>query len=247
MEKSMNIKNNDGSSAITFALILPLLLLIVFAVIEFGLYFTKDLIVLNAINAISSEIQSDPLNPIIGDRALEAGGGFMSFNVSPNHFCAKAYATYDEAKAGSCSSGWETAKPEEAEGTAVYYIALSAKAKKFKLALSDYLPDIKRTSIVRIGSGSSMIEGFPDSLICYTGTTRYAFYLFNHNASTNEVYYSLSGQSQVGLYFNYNDGGSYKKFFNQLGNFGPEHYDCSSQAKSIETLYDEGQAFDLVR
>ena len=50
---SMFIKNNReiGSSAIEFALILPMLLLILFSIIEYGWYMTNQIVLNNAVSA----------------------------------------------------------------------------------------------------------------------------------------------------------------------------------------------------
>lgn len=162
--------NQQGNAAIEFAIIIPLLLAFVFAVIEFGAYFVKDQITLNALASISGSLQQapDPEASQIQQEAIGSGGTFLSYDVAPNYFCAKAYKTWQEADSGSCSGGWDTAEPAGAVG-GTYYIRLEAKAAKLKIFFSDYLPDINRHSVVTIGAQVVIPDPVTVSAVCPAG------------------------------------------------------------------------------
>lgn len=184
------LKSSAGNSAISFAIVLPVLLLIILAVIEFGLYFIKDQTALNGIGAVSNILESNPADDKAQEFAATYGGNFLGFDKDPNYFCAKAYETWPEANLGSCVAGWNTSRPAGMDVNETYFIAIAARTEKFKVAISDFLPDIHQTAVVQFGMKAPEValEFFESDLACNVHQWRYIV-----GATTEDTFCSLSG------------------------------------------------------
>lgn len=144
-------RNEEGVAALEFAIVLPLLLLLILAVIEFGAYFIKDQTAINGIGAVADQLRKNPTDPKIQTRAQTYGGTFLGFDKNPNFFCAQAYADDTIAATSSCVDGWDTARPDGVLDNEQYFIAIAARSEKLSIALSSFLPDINRTDVVTVG------------------------------------------------------------------------------------------------
>jgi Flp pilus assembly protein TadG len=157
MKRSFS-SDNRAVAAIEMAIILPLLLVIIMAVLEFGLYFLKEQAASRAVSTASISLQQRPLDGTIKLNMQQNGLSMMNLAAEPDNFvCAKAYKTVDEAKQGSClATQWETDRPDSFTGQ-VYYIAVRAYAKHTPLTpirslTGAFPPDIDQRNIISIGS-----------------------------------------------------------------------------------------------
>jgi Flp pilus assembly protein TadG len=156
MRKLNIFKNDKGVAAIEMAIVLPILLLIIAAVIEFGLYFFKSQIAARTVSTAAIAIQMNPAEPSIQATARNNGLSIMDFNTLPNFVCAKSYATNDLAKSGKCVAGeWTTTAPQGVAVGAPYYVAVRVFALHTPLtplrAMSGaFPPDIEENVVAQV-------------------------------------------------------------------------------------------------
>lgn len=146
-------RNRQGAVAIGFALMTPMLLLLLIGVLEMGVYFVKYEAAQRAVNTISRSIQGDPLNTDLDDLAASSTSGLVNFNA-PNYICANAYTTVTEARAKLCGDKkeWNTKRPDGLDADAAYYVAVVAWVKNESISEFISLPDLQSTNIIQIGS-----------------------------------------------------------------------------------------------
>jgi Flp pilus assembly pilin Flp len=127
MKKSLP-SNNAGVAAIEFALILPILILMMLGILEFGVYFVKSQFVQRTVSGIANSVQLNAVDTVnIRNTAMGSGGTMVTYDDSANaFFCAKSYATLAAAQLGQCiPTDWLLAKPADATGS-TYYVAIQA-------------------------------------------------------------------------------------------------------------------------
>lgn len=109
--------NNKGVGMIETAILLPILLAIIFAGIEFGFYFSNRSVMQNAVGAVASTIQTyspnvtnseaTSLNNTLHGLYGVLGSGSVEFKNT--NFCGKAFSTESDAKdfvnGNPCASG----------------------------------------------------------------------------------------------------------------------------------------------
>jgi Flp pilus assembly protein TadG len=155
MHKHIFLKNNHGIAAVEFALILPVLLLVLLGVLEFGVYFTKSSVVSRAVSNISAAIQMSPTATNLQTDAQNSGFGLVSFTGN-NFFCAKAYS--DRSAAGSyCIAGeWFTSTPAGHQAGTPYYVAIVASVQNTPISgITSFLPDMVVRNIITVGGNST--------------------------------------------------------------------------------------------
>jgi len=147
-------RTNSGVAVIEFAIILPILILIILGVIEFGIYFLKYQTASRAAAIVAGSIQANPSDATIQTLALNSGMAFANFAVSPNYICATSYTTQAAASAGLCTSGqWKTTMPTGGTAGTPYYVAVVAfiKQSAFTPGFTS-LPDIKVPAVFEVGA-----------------------------------------------------------------------------------------------
>lgn len=154
------IKHQSGAAIIEFALISPILILILLGVIEFGLFFYKDQTIQRAVNSAVNSIQSNPTDPNLRNTLVNSIRNVVNFDANGNILCADSYATEAAAKSGLCrnTSIFMTSKPAGINSTDPYYIVLvsSVKTNAISSLISKVLPqDIKSTTIFRVDQVST--------------------------------------------------------------------------------------------
>ncbi len=100
------LRNNSGVGMIEAAVILPILLAIVFAGIEFGFYFSKQSVTQNAVGVVAATVQtyspnvtaSDATNLNANLQNLYTSLGSGSITFAANNFCGKAFPTQTAAQ-----------------------------------------------------------------------------------------------------------------------------------------------------
>ena len=159
--KNRLAKDNSGAAVIEFALILPVLLLILLGVLEFGLWFLRDQVVQRTTTTAASAIQQDPTNPDTEADAYASGASFVDYTLTGNYICAKAYKLRDDAKANLCAAGdWATTTPTGVTAGTAYYVALVANVNQNSVTtmFSKYIPPIKITSVFKAGESNAAIN-----------------------------------------------------------------------------------------
>jgi hypothetical protein len=138
------------------------LLLLICAVIEFGIYFAKSQIAQRAMSNVSAAVRNNPADPNIIVMAGQTGMSFVDFKTSPNYFCAKPYTSLEAAKTGSCaSSDWDLTMPKTTVAGEPYYVALTAYAEhRTPINLfGKFLPDIRERNIIQVNTSTNPIIG----------------------------------------------------------------------------------------
>lgn len=159
MVNNVFLKDCRAIAAIEFAIILPFIVALLFAMTEFGLYYTKEQVISRAVNNTSNAIQSNPLNPELRNDAQKAGFGLVNFET-PNYFCAKSYATREQADAYCNPGDWEIGTPSGLAAGAPYYVALTAFYDYVPLTqLTDYMPDITLRNVVLVSAAETQTHG----------------------------------------------------------------------------------------
>lgn len=144
-------RQQHGVVAIQAAIALPILILITFAGIEFGMYYVKSQSASNVIANAIMPLQQNPDDMEIRDEMFRGGGTLLNFSAEGNYVCAQAYATYDAALGGGCNGNyWMPQRPAGVPTGTPYYVALSAKTTN-PINVFFNLRDIAHTQIVRMG------------------------------------------------------------------------------------------------
>ena len=157
-------EGQKGVAIIEFAFVLPILLILVFAIIDFGYGFVIYEAGGRVVSNVSALITATPAasqSTITQASVNNIGAPLMTFNDgSGNTLCAQSYATLDQAKLLSCSGGtWVTTQPPSTSGT--YYVAIKAVYTPKVLAKDpwNYLSTIKfvQTAVATVGGSSTSI------------------------------------------------------------------------------------------
>lgn len=162
--------NNDGIGVIEFAVLLPILLIIVLGIIEFGMFFVKSEIIASTVSNISLTLQRTPtyfssMNPTQQNAWLAGiGSGLIKFSnvgdISPggNHLCVDAYTTVNASLiVPPCTiTHFNTSNPN-VNHEIPYYISVRINlAKSTVTPLGAFVPVVKNIEINQ-SSGSVQV------------------------------------------------------------------------------------------
>lgn len=145
-------RNNEGLAAIEFAFIAPILIILLTAIIDFGLYYLRAQTINRAVANISSALALNPLDESIAQLRQQGGLGFANLEGADNYLCAMSYHTQAEAEQSGCEGNatWYTAPPTP--DLTEYYVAINARVSEASLTglFSDILPVIKVKNIIKV-------------------------------------------------------------------------------------------------
>jgi Flp pilus assembly protein TadG len=177
--------DNRALAALEMAIILPLLLVIIMAVLEFGLYFLKEQTASRAVSTASISLQQKADNDTIKLTMQNNGLSMMDLSAEPDNFvCARSYADASVADTSSCSRGdWITSRPAGVGETETYYIAVRAFATHTPLtpirALTGaFPPDINSKNVIPVFPRGGWREIPPNTRI-FNITCEYRVYNTN--------------------------------------------------------------------
>jgi Flp pilus assembly protein TadG len=160
--------DNNGTSAIEFAIFLPIFVMFLLGVMEFGLYFVKSEITSNAVSTVSQTLQRNPhyysdllsTSPSQLSAVIKSyGSGFIDFTQTPNYICVDSYTTATAAQnALACTSTYfNTDNPNGSGSTTPYYVAVRANLKPGSVTpLGNFVPAVKNIQVVQ-SSGAVQI------------------------------------------------------------------------------------------
>ena len=158
-------RDERGLSAIEAAILLPIFILIVMAIIEFGIYFVKYQIASRAVSTIADTIQKNPAAATYA-LATQEGLSFLDLKNLPNYICAQSYVDNGTATTGLCTTGWVTSPPAGVTAGTPYYVAIRAYAPHISItpftALSKSVPppiDAKTVVMVNPNATSGIPAG----------------------------------------------------------------------------------------
>lgn len=174
-------RNHSGMAIIEFALMAPLFIGIIAAILEFGVYFVRYEAVQRAVsNAANAIINNPGDNTTQSNDAHAAGLGLVDFNGEGSFFCAQSYVTRAEAdnaaRAKVCPStnSWSTGEPNGYTKGNSYYVAVVASVKQESLTtmLDTILPSLTAVSVVTISPQfkPTKCDG-PGQYLTYNGTS----------------------------------------------------------------------------
>jgi Flp pilus assembly protein TadG len=156
--------DRSGIAIIEFALILPVLLLLLLGVLEFGVYFVKSQFVQRTVSGIANSVQLNALDSVnIRSTAYNSSGSMFTYNDTVDaFFCAKAYGDLATAQSGMCvQNEWFLDKPAGVTGN-TYYVAIQSSVKQNSITpmFASFLPPMKATAVVQVGAGvTSQVHG----------------------------------------------------------------------------------------
>lgn len=123
-------QNISGIAAIEFAIIMPILFLLILGGVEVGYYIYKKQVLSRTVTITASAIQANPhieietsQDPETGedittilarakDLAYASGGGTIPYGTDGHYVCAKAYDP-NVTNSVTCSAGeWDTERPD---------------------------------------------------------------------------------------------------------------------------------------
>jgi len=154
-----------GTSAIEFALLLPVFIVLVLGVIEFGMYFVQSEIASNAINTVEQNLQRNagfysgmtPAQLTQTEKSL--GSGLVSFTKPGNYLCVTSYTTAAAASsAPPCTSTTLNAGPPVGfPAGSAYYVAVRADLNNVSsfTPLGNFVSQIKK---IKVADTSGSVE-----------------------------------------------------------------------------------------
>jgi len=163
-------KWQSGIAAVEFAIILPVLALMLLGVIEYGWYFFREQVVQRTVSSTAAAItqnngsiaNSGPAT--IRTNAYNSGFNVVSYSFTGHsqtsgYVCAMSYADYNSAVSGGCGSGdWNiiapTQDPNYVSGNPFYVaVAASAPASSLTPLFSKFIPGfITLPTVVTVGT-----------------------------------------------------------------------------------------------
>ncbi len=156
------LKDNSGVAFIEGAIILPVLTLLFFGVIQFGIYLVKYELVTRAVNTAINLIQTDiTISSINTDSTgttdvkdqVSNPGGLVDFTVSPSYICAQSYKNEPPAGTGCGASVWNTLPPQGVAPGATYWVLVSAHlVTNIPSPLVNQIKFIDDTKVIQLGS-----------------------------------------------------------------------------------------------
>ncbi len=151
-----------GIAAIEMAFILPILMLFLFGVIEYGAYFLKSQMNSNNVAAAAAAVIADPGD--LSHEALLTQSALL--NDAGVRVCAASFLTIDAASTGPCLGGWYTFAPDDmpADQTA-YFVLIESEVESRSLSglfdeggpLGVIMPDNIVRQVVRVSKSSTDI------------------------------------------------------------------------------------------
>lgn len=151
--KNKMMKNSFGGIAIEAAIILPIFILFLLGVIDFGYFFTQSQMSERSLTAVSDAVANNPSSQQLG-RLVQDQRELMSFGSATGTLCAQAYLTPNEAQAGRClGNTFNVASPNPA--ATEYFVALSSRVDRRTLTgfFDSELPPIESFNVVRVDLG----------------------------------------------------------------------------------------------
>lgn len=144
----------SGAAGIEFALLAPLMLVLMLGALELGIYFVRYESVQRSINNTTAAIQNaQGTSSDIQAAALDSGLGLVNYTTSPNYFCAMSYPDIASAKAGCTKGQWDISRPSGVASDAPYFVAVTAFVKQTALSqLTDFMPDMKTSNILEVNA-----------------------------------------------------------------------------------------------
>ena len=166
-------KGQSGIAAVEFAIILPVLILMLLGVIEYGWYFYKAQIVQRTVSnlAMATQQNNGDYNGFadMQNTAWASGLGVVNYTASGNCVASRAFDTLDEAKAAAqsanpCSSGWWVGTPPDASyvpGNS-FYATIGAYVQTTSLTslFNNYIPNIKIATVVEVRGVTSPVRAW---------------------------------------------------------------------------------------
>jgi hypothetical protein len=152
----------QGIAAIEMAFILPLLMLFLFGVIEYGAYFLKSQMNSNNVAAAAAAVIADPGD--LSHEALLTQSGLL--NDAGVRACAASFLTIGAATAGPCPGGWDTFEPEGMpEDQTAYFVLIESEVESRSLSglfdaggpLGVIMPDNIVRQVVRVSTVDSSV------------------------------------------------------------------------------------------
>lgn len=148
-----NIKNvsqsSSGAAIIEFALVLPVLLLIIIGGIEYGLYFNKSQILQRAVSTTANSLQVNPASISQAD-AQKSGLAMFDLATVPNYICTDTATTQSDAAKGCIASTWNVSAPAATPDGGVYYAVVKAHLEYDNLTplMKPFLPGTSSATTV---------------------------------------------------------------------------------------------------
>ena len=152
----------QGIAAIEFAFLLPVLLLFLFGIIEYGTYFLKSQLNSNNVAAAAAAVIAEPGDP--SHEALLTQSALL--NNAGVRACAAPFLTIGAAMAGRCPGGWDTLEPSGMPaGQTAYFVLIESEVESQSLSglfdaggmFGALLPDNVVRQVVRVSTSSSDI------------------------------------------------------------------------------------------
>ena len=187
------------------ALMLPILLLFMLGVIEYGVYFFKEQTVQRTASTTAYAIQQNlgmsAGSIAIRDAAYNSGFGVVSYGSgSDGYVCANAYVTKEAAESGDCKGSWYIIPPysknpsglDYVPGDPVYYVKVVAHAKYRSITsmFGDYIPSgITASAVVAVGAQTQLATRIWRSYPPGGGRETYRFY---RNTTGSDAIVSIS-------------------------------------------------------
>ena len=154
--KNRNLKSfpasQSGVAAIEMAIILPLFLLLLISVIQFGIYFLKSEALSHSMITTTTALEKDVNTTDLHNIALDSGSSLTSFRSGNNYICAQAHKSGTPAAPCADRNVWNvTAANAGVQDGTSYLITVSAHSEFLKFSpVSDYLPPITQTRDIPI-------------------------------------------------------------------------------------------------
>jgi len=151
-----------GAGIIEAAIILPIFVLLMFGIIEYGYYLVRSEMLARSVSTVALAIQNDPGDPSTTQAlANNSGGGAISFGgTSGNYICAKAYKNLPSSNSTLCASGdWKTqASDAGVSAGTIYYVGVQATVPYLPLTPSGStfgLGNHVQSQIIQVGGSNN--------------------------------------------------------------------------------------------
>jgi hypothetical protein len=156
---------STGSIAIEMAMLLPIFILFMFGILDFGYFFTQHQLADRSVQTISTAVANNPssreLTELVRDHR-----DMMLFGANTGTLCAQSYSTPQQAQTSRCTGNtFSVGAPTP--GATEYYVALSSNIERKTLTgfFDENLPPIQSFNVVRVDVGlRSMIDQLTNEL-----------------------------------------------------------------------------------
>lgn len=209
MSISLYIKDKRGFAALEMGIVLPILMLLLFCILEVGTYFVKSQIATRSVSTVATSIQSNPSNPDLRALANQSGLSMLDLSKDPNYICAKSYNNFNDAKIALCEKGeWQTSAPAAVNSDGSYYVAIVAYAHQKTMTdfFSAYLPDITQKTVIQVDSTRTKSPVIGMKVVEYTPTAIHDIpnsWVQGNGLEINYTPKSDVGKSKIKVTFHY--------------------------------------------